>query len=78
MGFETGGDREAGALVMCTIPLDLERRFEQRWAARFSGALQEHRLEGQCQQLTESGKRKRKARRVVDTSERNMPGERTS
>ena len=20
---------------MCTIPLDLERRFEQRWAARF-------------------------------------------
>ena len=21
---------------MCTIPLDLERRFEQRWAARFS------------------------------------------
>src|ERR1700730_4131848 len=28
---------------MCTIPLDLERRFEQRWAAKFSGVLQEHR-----------------------------------
>src|ERR1700739_1355763 len=23
------------SLVMCTIPVDLERRFEQRWAARF-------------------------------------------
>jgi hypothetical protein len=39
---------------MCTIPLELERRFEQRWAARFSGALQEHR-EWQRQQLTARG-----------------------
>jgi hypothetical protein len=33
---------------MCTIPLDLERRLEQRWAARFSSAaaLQKHRLPG--------------------------------
>ncbi len=30
-----GGDREPGALAM-DIPLDLERRCEQRWAARFS------------------------------------------
>lgn len=22
--------------VMCTVPLDLERKFEQRWAARFA------------------------------------------
>jgi hypothetical protein len=32
---------------MRDIPLDLERRFEQRWAARFSGPAKEHRLEGQ-------------------------------
>jgi hypothetical protein len=32
---------------MSTIPLDVERRFERRWAARFSGALQEHSPEGQ-------------------------------
>jgi hypothetical protein len=48
---------------MCTIPLDLERRFEQRWAARFSDALQEHR-EKQRQQLTAPGESKREARRV--------------
>jgi len=56
MGFETVGDREPGALVMSSIPLDLERRCEQRWAARFSAAraLQEqHRRERQQhQQLT--------------------------
>ncbi len=52
---------------MCTIPLDLERRFEQRWAARFSGALQGHReehREKQRQQLTAPGESKREARRV--------------
>ncbi len=49
---------------MCTIPLDLERRFEQRWAGRFSGALQEHR-EKQRQQLTAPGESKREARRAL-------------
>jgi hypothetical protein len=34
---------------MCDIPLDLERRFERQWAARFSGPAKEHRLEGQQQ-----------------------------
>jgi hypothetical protein len=34
---------------MCDIPLDLERRFERRWAARFSGPAKEHRLEEQQQ-----------------------------
>jgi hypothetical protein len=34
---------------MCDIPLDLERRFEQRWAARFSGPAKAHRLKGQQQ-----------------------------
>jgi hypothetical protein len=48
---------------MSTLPLDVERRFERRWAARFSDAIQEHRLELQWQQLTSPGKRKRKTRR---------------
>jgi hypothetical protein len=30
---------------MYDIPLDLERRFERRSAARFAGPLKEHRLE---------------------------------
>ena len=29
---------------MSGIPLDLERRFERRWAARFSNPAKEHRL----------------------------------
>jgi hypothetical protein len=44
---------------MCTIPLDHERRFEQRWAARFSDALQEHR-EKQRQHLTAPDESKEK------------------
>jgi hypothetical protein len=35
---------------MCDIPMDLERRFERRWAARFSGPAKEHRLEEQQHQ----------------------------
>jgi hypothetical protein len=48
---------------MSNIPLDIERRCEQRWAARFSAARalrKQHRLEGQTQQpLTglDNGKR---------------------
>ncbi len=53
---------------MSSIPLDLERRCEQRWAASFSAAsaLQEqHRLEKQQhQQLTTLDNSKSKARRV--------------
>src|SRR5882757_4442278 len=53
-----GATTEPGAWIMSIIPLDLERRCEQRWAARFSAAraLQEqHRLERQQhQQLTAS------------------------
>ncbi len=53
---------------MSSIPLDLERRCEQRWAARFSAAraLQEqHRLERQQhQQLTAPDNSKRKTSRV--------------
>jgi hypothetical protein len=49
---------------MCDIPLDLERRFERRWAARFSGPAKVHRLEGQQQRVTTPDKSKRKTRRV--------------
>ena len=53
---------------MSSIPLHLERRCEQRWAARFSAAraLQEqHRLEGQQpQQLPAPDNSKRKTRSV--------------
>jgi hypothetical protein len=38
---------------MYDIPLDLERRFERRWAARFSGPNKERRLKAlQHQQVT--------------------------
>jgi hypothetical protein len=49
------------------IPLDLERRCERRWAARFSAARalrEQHRLERQQQQLTAPDNGKRKTRRV--------------
>jgi hypothetical protein len=51
---------------MSIVPLDLERRCEQRWAARFSAARalrQQHRLEGQ-QQLTAPDSSKRETRRI--------------
>jgi hypothetical protein len=80
MGFETVGDREAGALVMSSIPLDLERRCEQRWPARFSAAraLQEqHRLERQQhQQLTAPDNSKRKTRRVESAGLTSAPARR--
>ena len=47
---------------MSSIPLDLERRLEQRWTARFSGPLQRYRLEEQRQHTAQS-KRQRKTRR---------------
>ena len=54
---------------MSSISLDLERRCEQRWAARFSAARalrEQYRLEGQQQQqqLTAPDNGKRKTRRV--------------
>src|SRR6267142_6989193 len=35
-GLSTGAGPRTRRWVMCDIPLDLQRRFEQRWAARFS------------------------------------------
>jgi len=49
---------------MSSIPLGLQRRFEQRWAARFaSAAPQKQRLERQRQQSAAISKSKRKTRR---------------
>jgi hypothetical protein len=63
---------------MSIIPLDLERRFEQRWAARFSrpeqaAALQKHRLKGQSETLAALLKEKRKTRRVEPAGLRPLP-----
>jgi hypothetical protein len=35
LAVNVGAIRNGGASAMCTIPLELQRRFEQRWAARF-------------------------------------------
>jgi hypothetical protein len=60
---------------MPDIPLDLQRRFEQRWAARFvrSAALKKQELEKQDQQLTEAGKDKRKTHRIKPVGIRSAP-----
>jgi hypothetical protein len=60
-----GGDSKPGALVMCDIPVDLERRFERRWTARFSDPAKERRLETQRQhqRLTTTDKSKTKTPR---------------
>ncbi len=58
--FETGATTRS--FDMSSIPLDLQRRFEQRWAARFaSAAPQKHRPEPHRQQPAAPGKSKRKA-----------------
>jgi hypothetical protein len=54
---------------MSSIPLDLQRRFERRWAARFvrpaaSAAPKGGRLEGQGQKLVATSKLTQKTRRV--------------
>ena len=63
---------------MSSIPLDVERRCEQRWASRFSAARalrEQHRLEGQQQQLNAPDNSKRKTRRVeaIDLASRWSP-----
>jgi hypothetical protein len=70
MCLTPGGDSKPRALVMCDIPMDLERRFERRWAARFSGPAKDHRLEEQHQQVTvpdESKTRQRGTGRLAST-----------
>jgi hypothetical protein len=61
---------------MSSIPLDLEKRCEQRWAARFSAARalrEQHRLERQQQQVTAPDKAKRKTRRLKAAGLRSAP-----
>jgi hypothetical protein len=63
---------------MCDIPLDLQRRLEQRWAARFarpapSVAPKKQGLEGQEQQPAASAKSKRRTRRVEAAGLRPSP-----
>jgi hypothetical protein len=59
---------------MSIVPLDLQRRCEQRWAARFSrpnplAAPHEH----QDQQLAAPAKDKRKTRRIKPAGLRSAP-----
>jgi hypothetical protein len=51
---------------MFDIPLDLQRKFEQRWAARFARPAPPAAPQSQLQQqqLSEPAKAKRKTRRV--------------
>jgi hypothetical protein len=54
---------------MSIVPLDLQRKFERRWAARFSPPVaaaraEKHPLEKQDQPLATFGKGKRKTRRL--------------
>jgi len=60
---------------MADIPLDLQRRFEQRWAARFvrTAAPKKQELERQDQLLTEPGKGKRKTHRIKPVGIRSAP-----
>jgi hypothetical protein len=54
---------------MSSIPLDLQRRFEQRWAARFARpnppTTPKHQFQRQDQELDTPGKAKAIAHRVV-------------
>jgi hypothetical protein len=59
------GTKVTGGPDMSDIPLDLQRRFEQRWAARFvRPAPKKQELERQDQQLTLHGKGKRKTQPI--------------
>jgi hypothetical protein len=60
---------------MANIPLDLQRRLEQRWAARIVrlAAPKKQEPERQDQQLTEPGKGKRKTHRLKLARIRSAP-----
>jgi hypothetical protein len=63
---------------MSAIPLDLQRRFERRWAGRFQQPRQPaetrgDRLEAQDQQLAAPRKSKRKTRQMNRVGPRSTP-----
>jgi hypothetical protein len=63
-------------VVMSIIPLDFQRRCEQRWAARFLRPMPtapQRQFEMQDQKLAAPGKAKRKTRRVKATGLRPAP-----
>jgi len=61
---------------MASIPLDLERRFEQRWAARFVRPPAPKTQELEPEQLAAAaGKTKRKTRRLRRTDVRSVTAE---
>jgi hypothetical protein len=62
------------SLVMSIIPLDLQRRFEQRWAARFCRPAPPAAPQSQLpqQQLSEPAKAKRTTRRVKSVGLRSV------
>jgi hypothetical protein len=64
---------------MCDIPLDLERRFERRWAARFAqpapaAVFQKHGHEKQGQQVAAPSKAKKKTSQVEVAGFKPAPG----
>jgi hypothetical protein len=68
--------RQPGVSVMSNIPLDFQRRFEQRWAARFpSAAPQKQRLESHRQRAAASKEKKKNppARTGGSLGERTAP-----
>jgi hypothetical protein len=73
-----GQDSEPGVRVMSNIPLDIQRRCEQRWAARFArrvppSAPHEHIDEKPDQQLALAGKTKKKTRRAKAAGLKSAP-----
>jgi hypothetical protein len=51
---------------MCDVPLDDQRKFEQRWATRFARPVppKKQEIEGQDEQAAASAESRRKTRRV--------------
>jgi hypothetical protein len=71
-----GRTAKPGVPVMSNIPLDLERRCEQRWAARFCRPAPPAapQSQPQQQQLSEPAKARRKTRRIKAAGLRSAPG----
>jgi hypothetical protein len=67
------GDDERGALAMGAIPIHLQRKFEQRWAARFaspvaSAAPRSTGLKGTANNLSRGAKTKEKPAELGERS----------
>ena len=73
-----GQDLEPRRWVMCEIPLDLQRKLERRWAARFARAVppvapNKQEPEGPGRRLAEAAKIEEAARRAEPTGLRIHP-----